>query len=223
MTTQMQTQEIGELLAALSKAQAIMSGAKEDSNNPFFKSKYADLTSVWAAARGPLTSNGLSVIQTLEYTGSNQALVTILGHSSGQWMRSVLVFPENQKNPQDIGKVLTYYRRYMLAAIVGICPYDDDAEESMQQFREKQEEAKVEYISKQEAQKIEDMIGDDIEYRKTLLKGLSQLPENKKNLVLDFTFLPKQHHERMMQAIQKRNENRLKSEMSNMLKETVNV
>ena len=46
---------LNELATALSKAQAQIKGAIKDSNNPFFKTRYADLSSVWEACRGPLT------------------------------------------------------------------------------------------------------------------------------------------------------------------------
>ena len=53
-----------ELAKALNKAQAEMKGAVADSVNPHFKSKYADLASIWDACREPLTKHGLAVIQT---------------------------------------------------------------------------------------------------------------------------------------------------------------
>ena len=81
----MKSDQINELASALAKAQAKIKGAVKDSANPFFKSSYADLQSVWDAIREPLSSNGLAVIQT---TATNPAggldLVTTLAHSSGQ-------------------------------------------------------------------------------------------------------------------------------------------
>ena len=64
----MQSETIGALAAALAKAQSQISGAVKDAANPFFKSKYADLESVWQACRKPLTDNGLAVTQTSRYT-----------------------------------------------------------------------------------------------------------------------------------------------------------
>ena len=58
-----QSESISELATALSKAQAQMGSAIKDSENPFFKSKYADLTSVIAAVRKPFADNGLSFVQ----------------------------------------------------------------------------------------------------------------------------------------------------------------
>jgi hypothetical protein len=45
--------EINELATALCQAQSQMGGAVKDSSNPFFKSNYADLTSVIKAIKQP--------------------------------------------------------------------------------------------------------------------------------------------------------------------------
>ena len=119
---------INELSAALSKAQAQMKGAKQDSANPFYKCKYADLSSVWDACRKPLTDNQLSVCQTLGIGDNGECIIeTTLLHSSGQWITSSLQMPV-ETDPQKLGKEITYGRRYALAAIVGVSPEDDDAE-----------------------------------------------------------------------------------------------
>lgn len=145
---QMNSQDIGKLIEALSKAQACIEGAKEDSANPFFKSRYADLTSVWAACRKPLTENGLAVIQTIEPTAERMCLITMLAHSSGQWIKSVLPIPITKTDPQALGSAITYCRRYALSAIVGICPVDDDGEAAMKPVREEALKAKESAIKK---------------------------------------------------------------------------
>ena len=71
----MQSDNIAELAAALSKAQGEITGALKDSSNPFFKSKYADLASCWDACRKQLAANGLSVIQTTQMTEQGLMLV----------------------------------------------------------------------------------------------------------------------------------------------------
>lgn len=124
----MQSENINELVTALAKAQGQMRGAVKDSTNPHFKSRYADLASVWEACREPLCENGLAVIQTMGMEGDKQALVTTLGHSSGQWIRSTVVLPLQKGTPQDLGSCITYCRRYALAAMVGIFQEDDDGE-----------------------------------------------------------------------------------------------
>jgi hypothetical protein len=124
----MQSETIGALAAALSKAQADITGALKDSSNPFFKSKYADLASCWDACRKQLAANNLAVIQTTDVTDAGVVLVTTLVHSSGEWMRGTLPIVTKDNGPQAQGSGITYARRYALAAIVGLAQIDDDAE-----------------------------------------------------------------------------------------------
>ena len=123
-----QSNVIGALAAALSKVQGAMVGAVKDSSNPFFKSKYADLSSVWDACRVQLAANNLCVIQTTAEADDGAVLITTLAHSSGEWIRSVLPIKVKDNSPQAQGSGLTYARRYALAAIVGVSQIDDDAE-----------------------------------------------------------------------------------------------
>jgi hypothetical protein len=123
-----QSESIGALAAALSKAQADITGALKDSSNPFFKSKYADLASCWDACRKQLAANGLSVMQTTRMTEQGLMLVTTLAHSSGEWMAGEMPVLTKDSSPQAQGSGITYARRYALAAIVGLAQIDDDAE-----------------------------------------------------------------------------------------------
>jgi hypothetical protein len=117
---------IADLASALCKAQAQMEGAKKDANNPHFKSKYADLASVWDAIRGPLTSNGLSVVQLLRSIAGGVEVETILMHASGQQISDVFAVPATKNDAQGYGSAATYARRYALMAMVGVAPEDDD-------------------------------------------------------------------------------------------------
>ncbi len=147
-----QSNEINELAQALVFAQSEITGAIKDSTNPFFKSKYADLESVWSAARDPLTKNGLCVVQSTDVRDGETGVVTILMHRSGQWIsgfypiRAMLSPVKREKEigpskeghdsryevtPQAAGSAMTYARRYALAAMVGIVQVDDDGEGAM--------------------------------------------------------------------------------------------
>ena len=137
---------IAALAAALVKAQSAMGGAKKDSTNPHFKMAYADLASVWDACRAPLANAGLSIVQLVSSDATHAIIETILAHSSGEWVSSVLHVPaiktikksagkdlpevliEVKPDAQTLGSAITYGRRYALAAIVGVCPADDDGE-----------------------------------------------------------------------------------------------
>lgn len=126
-----QSEVINELAAALSKAQGEMQAAIKDKINPFFKSSYADLGSVWDAARPVLSKYGLCIMQTTEMTpdGSKIIMVTTLAHTSGQWVKSFLPLNPAKNDSQGVGAAITYLRRYSLSAIVGVvCDEDDDGE-----------------------------------------------------------------------------------------------
>jgi hypothetical protein len=109
-----------------------MKHAIKDQNNPFFRSKYADLASVVDASRPALVACGLAVCQ---YTVGN-TLYTMLLHESGEWIRgSIDLKPMRQvkdtgwvasDDPQSFGSCLTYARRYGMAAITGVATEDDD-------------------------------------------------------------------------------------------------
>lgn len=128
--TQETSQEIGKLALALSKAQGVMEGAKKDSDNPWFKSKYADLESCWFACRKPLSDNELAVIQTFSENNEKICIITTLAHSSGQWIRGTLSLKPVKNDPQAAGSAITYGRRYSLAAIVGLSQKDDDGNDA---------------------------------------------------------------------------------------------
>ncbi len=120
------SESISDLAAALSKAQGQIKGAVKDSANPFFKSKYADLSSVWEACRDALSSNELSIVQSPETAQNGITIETMLCHSSGQWITSSYVMPVSKVDAQAVGSAITYARRYALAAMVGVAPEDDD-------------------------------------------------------------------------------------------------
>lgn len=129
--------QLNEIAAALCKAQTKLEGAKRDSSNPFFKSKYADLASVWEACKPVLSENGLSVTQfCLPSDGNTVNLTTMLLHSSGQFISGTMTMPLGKADPQGYGSAMTYARRYGLAAIVGVCPEDDDGEGAMRRLPE---------------------------------------------------------------------------------------
>lgn len=194
---QYHSENLNEIFTALSKAQSIMGGAFKDSNNPFYNSKYADLSAVWNACREPLSRNGLTVLQTTQFNDQGVlCLVTILGHSSGQWIKSELPIKVSENATeinkygkevkvnalQKLGSCLTYLRRYSLSAVTGVAPDEDDDGNRMngEDITLKKEVAKPEPISasttakaytklsKEQADKLNKIISSD--YKDDLLK-----------------------------------------------------
>lgn len=127
---------IGKLAEALSKVQGEMGAAEKNADNPYFKSKYADLATCWGVAREPLSRNGLAVVQTTAQSfeeigeANRKQLVitinTILMHSSGEWISGSMSMPLAKNDPQGVGSAVSYGRRYGLSAILGIVGKDED-------------------------------------------------------------------------------------------------
>lgn len=168
-----QSENINELMTALSKAQGKIQPALKDKANPFFKSSYADLASVWTACREALSENGLAVVQSVvTYPDKGMNLVTTLGHSSGQWMKSEMPIISQKVDPQSLGSAITYYRRYSLAAMVGVAPEEDDGEAAQAPYREN----KYGNISmKKSAPKVEKITEDTTDKNKKI--NASQIQE----------------------------------------------
>ena len=183
-----QSESITDLATALCLAQAEMGGAIKDSNNPFFKSSYADLTSVIKVIKEPFAKYGLSFVQ-LPVTsagGNGIGVATMLMHKSGQWLQSEYLLPMDKVTPQGAGSAITYARRYALQSLVGIPSVDDDSELAMY----RNEPAPVEpppakRVSKKLAQDVVALVvaseisGETSE----LVEALAELEEHEKQVI----------------------------------------
>jgi hypothetical protein len=110
--------EAKDIYAALAKAQAEIALADRDSENPYFKSKYANLASFIQASRPALTKNGLSLSHRIELNEDGQnILVCTLGHLSGQYIESRMRILPPKSDIQSFGSYMTYLRRYSYAAL----------------------------------------------------------------------------------------------------------
>jgi hypothetical protein len=136
--TILQSESLKELGSALAKAQADMSPAGINSDNPFFKSKYASFASIVKSSRPALTKHGLSIIQRPLIADDGIAiLATMMLHSSGEFIESRIKINPVKSDPQSYGSCLSYLKRYAYAAMVGVISddEDDDAEGAMKSFR----------------------------------------------------------------------------------------
>ncbi len=128
---QYQSENITNLAKALLNVPQTVQRATKDAENPFTKSWYASLNSVMDACRTALIDNGIWLCQypvPVEQPNSI-GLVTKLTHAeSGQWQSSLAVVPLPKADPQGMGSAITYARRYVLTAMLGMVTEDDDGE-----------------------------------------------------------------------------------------------
>lgn len=121
------SETIGELAKALSAFQTEVKQPTKDKVNPFFKSKYVDLGSVVEAITKTAGNHGLSFIQYPLNQENKVGVVTIIMHSSGEFIESEPIFATPVKqDPQATGSVITYLKRYSLSAMFGITSDEDD-------------------------------------------------------------------------------------------------
>uniref|UniRef100_A0A6M3JTG7 Putative Erf family protein n=2 Tax=viral metagenome TaxID=1070528 RepID=A0A6M3JTG7_9ZZZZ len=122
----MRSDSTKEIATALSNFQGKMTAVKKDSVNPFYKSKYASLDTIWETIRKPLSENGLSVAQTMNLIEDKSVLETTLYHTSGEWISGTQLVNPVKDDPQSLGSAISYARRYSLSAILGLVSDDDD-------------------------------------------------------------------------------------------------
>jgi hypothetical protein len=120
------SESIKELAAALIMAQSDLKNPTFDSNNPHYKSKFASLAQVRDTVTPVLAKHRLAVIQLLGEAEGGIRCETVLMHSSGEWLSSVLFMPATKQDAQGYGSASTYARRYSLQAICGVVGDEDD-------------------------------------------------------------------------------------------------
>jgi hypothetical protein len=133
------SEKITTLAAALVNAQSMIGAAKKNSENQFFKSKYADLGQIIEVCKEPLLGNGLTVLQLVGCENGKDYLETVILHESGEFISERMNLAISQQhNPQAVGSSIMYARRYALQSALLIPTEDDDAETAMKPIREDQ-------------------------------------------------------------------------------------
>ena len=177
-----QTESINELAAALAKAQGQMEAARFNKTNTHFRQKYADFTSVREASRKPLADNGLAVMQYCEQVEGKYVLVTLLAHTSGQWIKSYFPLTPKDMSCQSIGSAMTYAKRYGLSAMLGIVADDDDDGEAAM--------GRVETtLSHDQVDEIEELLQGNVEVKNNMISHykvnrLHDIPSSEYDLIV---------------------------------------
>lgn len=149
-----------DLFAALAKAQGEMGAAKKDATNPFFKSHYADLASIWRSCQEVLPKHGLAVLQIPQLIADIMVLETVITHASGQWVSGQYRVKPVKDDPQSYGSAMSYARRYSLASMLSIVTEDDDGESAMGRLQPPIASHKPAYSYAPYNGKLEATIGD---------------------------------------------------------------
>jgi len=131
----------------------------KDSKNPFYKSKYFDINKLLSEVKPILSELGIILLQPLSISGGMSTIKTILRDSeSGEEISSETLLPlgiskeqmAKQNNnipycsddPQKMGSIITYYRRYSLQSLLGLEADDDDGNHGSGHSAPKHQETK---------------------------------------------------------------------------------
>lgn len=180
----MMSEHINEITLALSKAQGEMQNAEKNKINPHFKSKYADLASILDACREPLSKNGLAITQLVSPIPQGTKIITMLSHISGQWIKSEMDLQMENTKMQTFGAAMSYARRYLLSAIVGISQDDDDGQSANESVKIKQTQK---YLTAQQILTIQGMMSDEeiMKLEKFYDCSISYIPAEKYDAILN--------------------------------------
>ena len=126
------SESILKISDAIVSAQSQIKGAFKDGKNTFFKNAagqataYATLDSVIEAARIPLATNGLAVIQAPIESSEKFYVETRLQHKSGEYYEILTPLLFQKHDMQGFGSAITYAKRYALGSLLNISTDGDD-------------------------------------------------------------------------------------------------
>lgn len=121
------SEQVDLIFAALAEAQGEMEAAAKDSDNPAYRSKYADLAAQWTVWRPVAKKYGLALIQEPVTTEAGVRVTTRLTHKSGQWVEfEPLEIPLEKHNAHGVGSGTSYGKRYGMGGMCGIVAEIDD-------------------------------------------------------------------------------------------------
>lgn len=121
------SETITNLAKALAAFNTDVERIDKDGTNPHFKNRYSTLDNIIDHVKPLLAKHGLSVLQFPSGDGEMITLVTILVHTSGEFIESdPITMKPARPDPQGIGSCITYARRYSLTATLSLNSGDTD-------------------------------------------------------------------------------------------------
>lgn len=119
-----------EISAALAAIQSEIKNPKKDAEG-VHGAKYATLDATIDSIRTVASKHGVSVVQVPFNSEERFGVESLVLHASGEWIKGSYSVPVKSANPQDYGKVVTYFRRYALGALFNLAPENDDDADSL--------------------------------------------------------------------------------------------
>lgn len=134
------------IFVALAVAQAEFSAPKKDANNPAFKTKYADLSSVVNAVAPALSKHGVCIHHYPDARdigrGMEACMVTALVHGETETrVECAIPLIVGKNDMQGFKSATTYAKRIGLESVTGVAPDDDDGNDASRHVVDRDERA----------------------------------------------------------------------------------
>lgn len=101
-----------------------------------YKFKYATLSAIWDVIRKPCADAGLAIIQTprIDVPKMMVSVETRIVHVSGEFISATIDLPTKRTDPQGLGAVISYGRRYGVSCLLGVTQDDENDEQALEDF-----------------------------------------------------------------------------------------
>lgn len=114
------------LLPALIAAKREFSPIAKTGYNPHYKSKYATLANILDSVNPAMHNHGLCLVQPLLTRSDRVLLQSYVYHAaSTECLGSEVLLPE-APDPQRLGAIISYYRRYAICSLLSLSIDGDD-------------------------------------------------------------------------------------------------
>jgi len=136
------SEKIGAIAGALAKAQSQFPSIERTEKVDYItktgvkiRYSYAPLAEIIKATKKSLGDNELCIVQAVQTDDSGVIIETMLAHSSGEWIASSYTIAGEAKDPQTMGSLITYGRRYGLSSLLDIAADEDDDATNVQKSK----------------------------------------------------------------------------------------
>lgn len=190
----MEMTDLNELYKGMTIFRKQLKQPIKDATNPYFKNGYVTLAGIQKAIDEAIKETGLAYMQLVSNDANGHVGVeTIVTHTSGQSISSgMLTLVPAKRDAQSYGSVITYARRYQLAAIFGISSDDDDGNKACNRTTSKN--------IPEEPISVEEILVSTYHKKLTIATNLCQLNKNdvvdilKEKLVKNYPNFNKMDH-----------------------------
>jgi hypothetical protein len=159
--------ELRQLTDALLRVQTKIGTVKQNADNPYFNSKFANLKTCWEYLRPFFNNENILIQQIVHETDNGVCVETLFIGYGTQLSGGKLPVPALKSDPQAYGSAVSYGKRYSLMQACGVASAkeDDDGEKARKAF-EKESSSNKGYTLKSVQGSVIEYSVDEVQFLK---------------------------------------------------------